>query len=204
MKSALTLLMMALVLSLSACATGPSKAEIAAAQAAAQQAQLEAEMESEMEVERLRQERLLADERAAQAAEERRLKDAAEAEARRMAQAAEAARQRQPSTQTAPNTQQREQAVARQQAQIAELRAQIAANKAETSRIDSSNTALREAIAAAEELTQILASEQEKYTNADPATGQTQLELSKSSIESLSAEVERLRALAAELAAQTP
>jgi HAMP domain-containing protein len=88
-----------------------------------------------------------------------------------------------------------------QQARIAELRAQVAANKAETTRIDSANSALREAIVAAEALTAVLTAEQEKYKGTNPATGQTESDLSKAEIEELAAEVERLRALAAQLGA---
>jgi DNA repair exonuclease SbcCD ATPase subunit len=210
MKNVLTLLLASLLLQ--ACASTPPSDENLSRQAAAQ-AEAEAAARAAAQEQLVRRARELAEQQAREAAEadrrylelEAQLRE--EEQARRRAQAAANA----PSGQTAvpagsrpatgaSSSQQREQAVTQQQARIAELRALIAANKAETSRVDAANEALREAIAAAEELTAMLAAEQAKYTGADPATGQTQGSLSKLELDELGAEVARLRALAAELA----
>ena len=124
-----------------------------------------------------------------------------EAEAEAKAQAGLAA-YRQRNAEPAVDEQARE--VARQQARVAELRRQIAANKAETESLESSNAALREAIAAAEDLSRTLTAEQEKYSSADPATGQTVDALAKARIEELKAQVETLKAQAAALSRPTP
>jgi hypothetical protein len=94
--------------------------------------------------------------------------------------------------------------VARAEARVAELREQIAAYKAETTNLESTNAALREAIAAAEDLSKILAAEQEKYNSTDPATGQTVDGLAKARIEELKAQLERLKAQAAALSQPAP
>ncbi|MFZ9583777.1 MAG: hypothetical protein ACO280_02350 [Pseudohongiellaceae bacterium] len=90
------------------------------------------------------------------------------------------------------------------QQRIAELRARIAATKAEASRLEGANTALREAIVAAEALIATMTAEQEKYANLDPATGATEQPLAKSRIDELTAEVQRLRAEAEALARPAP
>jgi hypothetical protein len=79
-----------------------------------------------------------------------------------------------------------------QQARIEELRAQIAANEASTGNVDAANTVLRQAVAAAEQFTDALATEEEKYNSTDPVTGAPMEELSSSRLEALSEEVENL------------
>jgi len=221
MKPALTLLTASLMLIMAACANGPSRAELAAqeasrqaaeeragveAEAAARRAADEAEferLESEIAQQRARQQaELEAEERRLAADAEARAREA-EAAARRRAQAAETEGQRQQQASAATGSaREQEQAVARQQARIAELRAQLTVNQAETAKKERANDALREAISAAEQLTEVLASEHEKYSNANQTSGQTAGALSKADIEALSAEVDRLRAMATELAAQ--
>jgi hypothetical protein len=206
MKNIPTLLLASVLLS--SCASTPSQ-DGTASEAAAQAAAAAAE-EAGQQAQRARE---LAEQQAREAAEADRRYLELEAQVReqeqegRRAQAAADGSQSQDAAATIRSAsggsgREREQAVTQQQARIAELRAQVAANKAETVRIDSANSALREAIAAAEALTAVLAAEQEKYKGADPATGQTQGDLSKAEIEELTAEVARLRALAAELGAK--
>ncbi len=177
-------LIVALVLCLlTACAnTQRASEEAAQAQAVVDRAAMEAEMEAE----RMKQEQLLAEERA-----------------RREAEAAA----RQAAVTAGPRNQggdQRAAEIAKQQQRIAELRARIATNNDEAARLDNANTSLKEAITAAESLSATLMAEQEKYAATDPATGNTQEPLAKSRIEELAAEVERLRAQAATLTGKTP
>jgi hypothetical protein len=182
---------------LGACATGPSDEELAAQQAA-QEAAARAAQEAQLEAQRAEQERLLAEERAREAAaqEQARREEAARAEAERERQAAETARRQQ----SAPSVEERAQAVARQQERIAELRAQIAANQAETTNLEGANAALLQAITAAEDLVATLTAEQEKYTDDGTPTEP----LSKERIVELNAELERLQAQAAALSQQQP
>jgi colicin import membrane protein len=92
--------------------------------------------------------------------------------------------------------------VAKQQARIAQLRKQIADNKAETAKVESANTSLKQAIKAAESLSATLSEEQKKYTTADPKTGKTAEPLAKDKIDELSAEVQKLSKEAAALTAK--
>jgi len=92
--------------------------------------------------------------------------------------------------------------VAEQQARIDALRAQIAANEAETERVEAANALLRQAVAGAEELTDALASEEEKYNNTDPATGEPLDKLATAHLQELAEEVEDLNNQAESLLAQ--
>ena len=155
-----------------------------------------------MEAQRVREEQLLAEEKARREAAAREEAAKVEAEQRARQQAEQQARQQNPSRNQ--STDQRAADIARQQARIAELRAKIAANKEETQNLNSANASLREAITAAEQLSATLTAEQQKYTNTDPATGNTQEPLNKSKIDELAAQVEKLRAQAAELSKKAP
>jgi len=185
---------------LTACANTQRSADEAAAQTVADRGALEAEMEAE----RVKQEQLLAEERAQQ--------EAALAEAARLAEQDRIRREAEAETrQNAglggsrnPGGEQREADIAKQQQRIAELRARIATNNDEATKLDSANSSLKEAITAAEALSATLMAEQEKYATTDPATGNTQEPLAKSRIEALTTEVERLRAQAAALTGKTP
>lgn len=197
MISAKTLFISSLFLLLAACATPPARED----------ADTVAKREAEFESQRLFEEAVLQEAREREAAERELAEQQAlresniEAEAEAKAQAGLAA-YRQRNAEPAVDEQARE--VARQQARVAELRRQIAANKAETESLESSNAALREAIAAAEDLSRTLTAEQEKYSSADPATGQTVDALAKARIEELKAQVETLKAQAAALSRPTP
>ena len=146
-----------------------------------------------------------------QAAQERRLAEAREAE--RLAQAAEAAereaqmraereRVAQEEAARAEAQRQRELAarraaeqarvVAAQQARIDELRARIAANEGETENLESANAVLRQAVAAAELLTEALMSEEEKYSTTDPVSGEPLEPLATARLEALAQELESL------------
>jgi len=146
-----------------------------------------------------------------QAAEERRLAEAREAE-RLARQAQEAERQAQMRAERervaaeeaarAEAQRQRELAarraaeqarvVAAQQARIDELRERIAANESETENLESANAVLRQAVAAAELLTEALMSEEEKYNNTDPDSGEPLEPLATARIEALAQELESL------------
>lgn len=179
-----------------------------------------AEIEAEFEAKRVREEQLLAEDRAGEAAERDALaRQTEEAEARQaeaeaqvererqaqlQARASEAAAQEERARQAAAaRAEERARVLAEQQARIAALRAQIAANTAETSAVEGSNAKLREAITAAENLTAALSREQEKYASAD-ANGQPAEALSRDELDELGAELERLRAQAAVLGQQAP
>ncbi len=143
-----------------------------------------------------------------QAAEERRLAEAREAE--RLAEAAEreaqmqAERERVAAEEAARAEAQRqrelaarraaEQAriVAAQQARIDDLRARIAANEGETENLESANAVLRQAVAAAELLTEALMTEEEKYNNTDPVSGEPLEPLATARLEALAQELESL------------
>lgn len=243
MKSALTVLLTALLLT--SCASGPEQGQTRAGDAAAEQARAEMQVRAEQEaaraaaLERERRQRELAEIRAREAEEadrrylelETRMRE--EEQARRRAAAADdsagrsssdrittpapsqapastATRVTPPPAAPAPVPAPRAPAVeadtARQQARIAELEARIAANRVETARIDNANEALREAVMKAEELALLLTAEQEKYTSATAAGRPQDNSAARAEIERLSAELERLRALANELSgtAATP
>lgn len=194
-----------LAVTLASCASTSRQAEEEQARIAAQQAQLEEQArlqaqqqeearrraEQEQREQAERQQRLAAE----QAAREEAERQAAQA-AERERVAAEQRRQEQ-----ARQAAERAQVVARQQARVAELRAQIAANNQEAANLDSASGALREAVSRAEELTTLLNEEQAKYDDVDPATGQPRSALAKERIEQLSTEIERLRTQAAAVSA---
>jgi len=194
MNSAKTLFISSLFLFLAACTTAP----------AAEDAEAVAKREADFESQRLFEEAVLQETREREAAERelaeqqavRELNNNAETEAQAEAEAQQ--RNAEPAAdEAAPE-------VARQQTRAAELRRQIAANKAETEKLESSNAALSEAIAAAENLSRTLAAEQQKYNSTDPATGQPVDVLAKTRIEELKAQVERLRAQATALNQPAP
>ena len=135
-----------------------------------------------------------------QAAQERRLAEAREAE--RLAEAAEreaqmrAERERvaREEAARAEAERQRELAARRaaEQARIEELRARIAANENETENLESANAVLRQAVAAAELLTEALMNEEEKYNNTDPVSGEPLEPLATARLEALAQELESL------------
>ncbi len=135
-----------------------------AAEAAEREAQMRAEREAQMRAERER----VAQEEAARAEAQRQRELAAR-------RAAEQAR-----------------VVAAQQARIDELRARIAANEGETENLESANAVLRQAVAAAELLTEALMSEEEKYSNTDPVSGEPLEPLATARLEALAQELESL------------
>jgi colicin import membrane protein len=200
---------MLLLCLLTACASTPERVpapELIERAEAADRAATEAEFEAE----RQRQEQLLVEERARdvaareEAARQTEIAARAEAERQEQLQAQarqDAERQRQAEAQ---RTAERAQAVARQQARIAELREQIAANNAETANLESANATLREAIVAAEQLSAALTEEQQKYVDKDDTTGLPVNALSKTTLDELGAELDRLRAQAAALSRAAP
>ena len=210
MASAKTLLISSLFLFMAACATAPATEdaeEIANREAEFESQRLFEEARLQEQREREAAQRELAEQQALRevnnnnnAQEEARAEPEARSEAQRQADLAEYRRR----NDEAEKSSQPSQDVARQQARVAELREQIAVNKSETENLESSNTALREAITAAEELSRTLAAEQEKYSSLDPATGQTVDALAKARIEELKAQIERLRAQAAALSQPAP
>jgi len=135
-----------------------------------------------------------------QAAQERRLTEAREAE--RLAEAAEreaqmrAERERVAREEAARAEAQRQHELAAQraaeQARIEELRARIAANESETENLESANAVLRQAVAAAELLTEALMNEEEKYNNTDPVSGEPLEPLATARLEALAQELESL------------
>ncbi len=199
MTSAKYSLIVLLMLLVTACASTPSEEDLAA-EREAQAIEQRAAAEAELEAQRVREEQLLTEERAREAAAraETARQAAAEAE-RQQEQAAAAARQRE---QDAPSVEERARIVRRPAGRIAELRAQIAANQTETTNLESANATLLQAITAAEDLVQTLTEEQGKYTSTDPATGTTTQALSKERIDELNAELERLQSQAAALSQQ--
>ena len=124
-----------------------------------------------------------------QAAQERRLAEAREAE--RLAEAAEREAQRQHEL-AAQRAAEQARIVAAQQARIEELRARIAANESETENLESANAVLRQAVAAAELLTEALMNEEEKYNNTDPVSGEPLEPLATARLEALAQELESL------------
>ena len=203
MNSAKTLFISSLFLFLAACTTAP----------AAEDAEAVAKREADFESQRLFEEAVLQETREREAAERelaeqqavRELNNNAETEAQAEAEAQRQADLREYQQRNAePAADEAAPEVARQQTRAAELRRQIAANKAETEKLESSNAALSEAIAAAENLSRTLAAEQQKYNSTDPATGQPVDVLAKTRIEELKAQVERLRAQATALNQPAP
>jgi predicted small lipoprotein YifL len=165
-----------------------SNQDSAAMQEAAIQQQAEAEEQARaQEQARLAEERRLAEARAAEerAEQERLAREREEQEVARR----EAERQRQLAERRAA-----EQAriVEAQKTRIEELQAKIAANESETENLEAANAVLRQAVSAAEELTDALMAEEEKYNNTDPATGQPLEELATARLEALADEVDSL------------
>lgn len=148
-------------------------------------AEEQAAREAAMEAERRAEEERLAQERQRQQAEET---------ARR-----EAERQREL---VARRAEEQARIVAAQQARIEELRAQITANENETQGIEAANAVLRQAVVAAEQLTQALTEEEEKYNNTDPVTGEPREALANARLQELADEVENLSNQAESLLAQ--
>ena len=140
--------------------------------------------------ERMAEEALAAESREA----ERQAQLAAQREAEEARQAEEAARQEADRQREIAVRRAAEQArfVQAQQARIEELRSQIADNEAATSNLDTANAVLRQAVAAAEQLSDALATEEEKYNNTDPVSGAPVEELASARLEALSEEVENL------------
>lgn len=146
-------------------------------------------------------------------AEERARMEAAEVErARQEALAqAEAARaeelarvQREEDARQAAAAQERREAQAREQAQrdrIAALEAQIAELRDSTSNVSAANARLEQAIAAAEELLQVLTAEQLKYGNTN-AAGEPEEPLAKELIADLEARKDSLKQEAQALVGQ--
>ena len=173
-----------------------------------QQIQNQEQEEQVLAEERARQEeearlaaqaRRRAEEEAARRAEQERL---AQERARREAEEEarqEAQRQRELAARRA---EEQARIVAEQQARIEALRAQIAANEDETEKVEAANAVLRDAIAAAETLTQALTEEEEKFNNTDPETGEPLEELASARLEELAEEVESLSNQAESLLAQ--
>jgi hypothetical protein len=157
-----------------------------------QQQALAAEQERQQEQARLEEQQRLAEQRA----EEERL--AREREEREAAER-EAERQRQLAAQRAAE---RARIVEAQKARIEELRAKIAANESETGNLEAANAVLRQAVSKAEELTDALMAEEEKYDNTDPATGQPLEELATDRLQALADEVDDLNQQAENLMAQ--
>ena len=183
---ALKVISLATLLGLAACAGQRAEQEsLLAQQEAAVQAAAMAERAELAEMARLEAER---NEQAARAELERvRLENEARAVARvaaereaeqRAREAAELQRQQQ---QTEVGRLQRE-----QQSRIAELERQLAATEETANRREQANARLTQAITAAEELLQMLASEQLKYNNVD-ADGNTVEPLQKALISELEA-----------------
>ncbi len=205
------LLPLVLLSLLAACASTSPQTDNAAVQNAAVDAEREAARQREEQLARQQQE---ARAEAARVAEIAARATAAAAELERREREAAAATRRSasgsPSSAGAsgnPSTRSGGQPAAStnaDQQRIAELRARIAATKAEASRLEGANTALREAIVAAEALIATMTAEQEKYANLDTATGATAQPLAKSRIDELTAEVQRLRAEAEALARPAP
>jgi len=92
--------------------------------------------------------------------------------------------------------------VAAQQARVEELRAQIATIDEEAENLDSANAVLRQAVAAAEELTEALAEEENKYNNTDPVTGEPLEALDSDRLDQLAEEVSSLSNQAESLLSQ--
>ncbi|MES2625528.1 MAG: hypothetical protein V4628_09625 [Pseudomonadota bacterium] len=211
MTSARILLISSVFLFLCACATAPvdnTAEDIAKREADFESQRLFEEARLQEQREREAAERTIFEQQAlreldnSKAEAEAAARPTAEAEAQREADLrAYRERNAEPSRdQTVEKTEE----VARVQAKVADLRNQIAANKAETAKLESNNAALREAITAAEELSKTLAAEQQKYTSTDPANGQPVDALAKARIDELKAQIEQLKAQAAALSQPSP
>ena len=92
--------------------------------------------------------------------------------------------------------------VAAQQARVDELRAQIAAIDGEAESLDAANAVLKQAVAAAEQLTDALAEEEDKYNNTDPVTGEPLEALDSDRLDQLAEEVSSLSNQAESLLSQ--
>jgi hypothetical protein len=92
--------------------------------------------------------------------------------------------------------------VAAQQARVDELRAQIAAIDGEAESLDAANAVLKQAVAAAEQLTDALAEEEDKYNNTDPVTGEPLEPLDSDRLDQLAEEVSSLSNQAESLLSQ--
>jgi colicin import membrane protein len=92
--------------------------------------------------------------------------------------------------------------VAAQQARVDELRAQIATIDGEAESLDAANAVLRQAVAAAEQLTDALAEEEDKYNNTDPVTGEPLEALDSDRLDQLAEEVSSLSNQAESLLSQ--
>lgn len=146
------------------------------------------------------------------AAEEARKEAARQEEMAKIAQeqaaAAEAERLQQVQAEQALAKQQaqalaQQEELARQEARVAELRAKINAANTKTVNLEAANTTLQDAVLAAEDFSEALSVEQEKYTQVDPATGEPVQALDPQILEELSQKVEQLKAQAAALASAT-
>jgi hypothetical protein len=151
----------------------------------ARQAAVEAAIEAESLAERRAEQERMAQERAQREAEE-----TARQEAERQRELA------------ARRAQEQARIVAAQQARVDELRAQIATNDDETENLDAANAVLRQAVAAAEQLTDALAEEEEKYNNTDPVTGDPLETLDSDRLDQLAEEVSSLSNQAESLLSQ--
>ena len=92
--------------------------------------------------------------------------------------------------------------VAAQQARVDELSAQIAANANETENLEAANAVLRQAVAAAEQLTDALAAEEVKYNNTDPVSGEPLESLDSERLDQLADDVSSLSSQAESLLSQ--
>ena len=147
----------------------------------------------------LEQQRVLAEERALvreqevlvaeRIAEAVRLAQQEQERAQREAARQEAERQRELASRRA---QEQARIVAAQQARVDELSAQIAANANETENLEAANAVLRQAVAAAEQLTDALAAEEVKYNNTDPVSGEPLESLDSERLDQLADDVSSL------------
>ncbi len=162
-----------------------SEKEVLAAEAEAIRLQ---ELRAQQEAER-------AEEFARQEAERKR--ELENQEARRLAEEARMAAEKEAAEREEQLRQARD--LARQQRRVDELRGQVQAMEAETEKLEASNSVLNEALTAAEELSQALSEEREKFSNLDIETGVLADDVDSSRILELSEELERLREQAASI-----
>jgi hypothetical protein len=181
-KHAIRVLGVCLMLALAACAGQREQEALRAQQAAAEAAEL-AERARQAEVARLEAER---SERELRAELERLRLEREEAERARLAAEREAAERARVAAQLQQQQQQAEMARLQreQEAQLAALERRLAEAEANVQRREQANARLSQAITAAEELLQMLASEQLKYENVD-AQGNTVEPLQKALISEL-------------------
>jgi uncharacterized membrane protein YqiK len=153
-------------------------------------------------VEETRQEILEAEREAERIAEASRLAQQEQERAQREAEESarqEAERQRELASRRA---QEQARIVAAQQARVDELSAQIAANANETENLEAANAVLRQAVAAAEQLTDALAAEEVKYNNTDPVSGEPLESLDSERLDQLADDVSSLSSQAESLLSQ--